>query len=178
VDQGRIAAQYVKKIRTSCVKTVKSILETAALLNDAKAKVERGMFAKMFQNHKEPIGNPLPFSHNTADRLMAIGKRFKGVKSATLQNLPASYAALYELSLLPVKTVERLAKKGTVNADASVRDIQTIVAKHRSPKNYIAPTEPLPYVYQVNVMCNDEAHQTELLDRFQKEGLTAKALIT
>ncbi len=41
-----------------------------------------------------------------------------------------------------------------------------------------AQNPKLPLVYQVLVMCKDEAHQTELLERFEKEGFTVKALIT
>jgi hypothetical protein len=179
VDHRKVAAQYVAKIRTSYLKTVRSILDTATLLLEARAKVPHGMFERMFHDHKQPIRNPLPFSHNTANRLMAIGKRFKGLKSATLQTLPASYAALYELSHLPARVLTRLAKQGTINGDLTVQEVQKIVATHRPPRQAeSAPPERLPYVYQVLVMCKDEAHQTELLERFEKEGFTVKALIT
>jgi hypothetical protein len=179
VDHRKVAAQYVAKIRTSYLKTVTSILDTAALLLEAKAKVHRGMFGRMFHDHEQPIRNPLPFSHNTANRLMAIGKRFKNLKSATLQTLPASYAALYELSALPATVVTRLAKKGTINGDLTVQEVQKIVATHRpAPKVEVASNSTLPLVYQVLIMCKDEAHQTELLERFKEEGFAVKALIT
>ena len=135
MDQSKIVTKYATRIRASYLKTVTSILDTATLLLEAKAKVPHGMFERMFHEHKQPIRNPLPFSHNTANRLMAIGKRFKGLKSATLQTLPASYAALYELSHLPASVLTRLAKKGTINGDLTVEPDENFVLHLSAPTN-------------------------------------------
>jgi len=84
----------------------------------------------MFSDHD----GPLPFSLNMAEKLMAIAKRLKDVKSATWQSLPASWPSLYELSQVPMKKITALVKRGDLHAALTVREVRRLAAVEKPSK--------------------------------------------
>jgi N6-adenosine-specific RNA methylase IME4 len=73
--------------------SVEAIIEVGRLLATAKATLPHGEFGSM-------IGNSLPFSASTAQRLMAIASDMRLSNPAHVQLLPASWGTLYELTKL------------------------------------------------------------------------------
>ena len=77
VELLETADDWAHSINRAHTGTVNSILETGALLIQAKAALPHGEFSRMFVDSEKRVGRPpvdmpLPFGRGTADRLMAI----------------------------------------------------------------------------------------------------------
>lgn len=78
------------------------------LLIQAKEALDHGQFMAM-------TANQLPFTHNTACRLMSIAHNPVLSNFARVQNLPPSWTTLYDLSRLPMPILEQAIVDGRVH---------------------------------------------------------------
>jgi hypothetical protein len=83
----------------------------------------------MFRDHREPVDDPLPFSLNTAERLMEIAAHFKSLdpKSALAQSLPNTWTSLYELTSLPMEQITVLVDSRRLHADLTREQVKRLV---------------------------------------------------
>jgi len=105
------AEQWAHKINTASARSVESILEIGRLLHAAKRDLAHGEFGRLFDERL------IPFSQNTADRLMAIAGNPVLSNSAHVQNLPPSWGTLYELTKIPGPVLRNAIKDGIITPD-------------------------------------------------------------
>lgn len=110
---------WAKRINGAWQKTTEGILETGALLIDAKADLPHGEFTNMVQLE-------LNFSSPTARMLMAvaahpvISNRYHG------NVLPPSWRTLYELTKLPEPLLLEKLQDGTITPKTERREIMEL----------------------------------------------------
>ena len=88
-----ITEPWRNRIENAWAKTVQAIVETGKILIEAKAALDRGLFLKM-------IKAELPFSADTAQRLMRIARHPILSDAANSRHLPPTWTTLSELSQL------------------------------------------------------------------------------
>ena len=115
------AEQWADRICTQLGKTVESILEVGRLLIKAKAALPHGEFGRLFHE------GLVPFTQNTADRLMAIAKHPALSNSAHAQNLPSSWMTLYELTKADPAILRAALKDGSIKPDMTRREIRALL---------------------------------------------------
>lgn len=86
------------------------------LLLEAKARLGRGEWLRMFKGHPDTVARPLPFTVRSAQMLMRIAKHPILSNANHGSSLPTSWRCLYELSRLPVPVLERAIAEGRVHA--------------------------------------------------------------
>ncbi|WP_202801491.1 hypothetical protein, partial [Bradyrhizobium genomosp. III] len=82
---------------------------------DAKGVLNHGEFEIM-------VRNELPFSESTARRLMSIASHPTLANRAHVNDLPASWGTLYELSKLKPEDLERALEHGVINSKMERKD--------------------------------------------------------
>ena len=114
--QRRIA-RWRKVIVKSWQRQVGAIVATGRLLIRAHRDLieTHGAWAAL-------VVNELPFSQATAQKLMAIARHETLSTYSTWNRLPASWTALYQLSLIEAPTVRSLITSGEVHRGLTVRD--------------------------------------------------------
>lgn len=90
-------SEWPDKISSAWQKSVEGIIETGQLLIEAKINLPHGEFTKMIKNR-------LPFSEQTARKLMAVASDERIVNHALVRVLPSSWGTLYELTKLDDNT--------------------------------------------------------------------------
>lgn len=80
------------------------------------------------------------------------------------------------------QVLTHLAEHGTLPVTVDGDDLDAILAQHEPREEIREELDTSPQlggmIYSVVVTCNDEDHQTEILDRLRGEGLTCKPLIS
>ena len=109
-DEVAEVEAWVRRIGGAWQKSIDAIFETGRLLIEAKTALPHGDFGKM-------IEADLPFSAQSANKLMAIARDPKLSNPAHVRELPASWGTLYELTKLDTETFERRIKEGTIRPD-------------------------------------------------------------
>lgn len=130
------AEQWADRITTQLSKSVESIIATGRLLIQAKRALPHGEWGRMFKD------GLVPFSQNTADRLMAIASHAVLSNSAHVQNLPASWGTLYELTKVEPKTLTAAIKDGVVTVDMPRARVKTLRSANpvRRPRQRVGRT--------------------------------------
>jgi hypothetical protein len=96
------AAEYwAPKIATEWRKSVEAIIAVGRHLIAAKEACEHGEFMRLFKESGDAVSEPLPFTVNTAERLMAVARHPVLSNPAHVQTLPQSWGTLYELTKVP-----------------------------------------------------------------------------
>jgi len=93
IFDDRSAQDWAVRITECWRSSVEAIIRAGQLLISAKAALPHGEFGAM-------CARDLPFSDNTAQRLMAIARDGRLSNPAHVQLLPASWGTLYELTKL------------------------------------------------------------------------------
>ena len=114
--------EFVFRVKTAWQDAVSSIIETGKILLEYKDRIPHGQWEALFTNGKL-IKAPIPFSSNTAGRLMRIAENPILSNPAHAQDLPPSWATLYELSGIPDQELERALKKGQIHPDMQRKDV-------------------------------------------------------
>ena len=114
------ADDWAQSINRAHTGAVNAILETGALLIQAKAALPHGEFGRMFVDSEKrvgrvPVDEPLPFGFSTADRFMIIARHPELSNVAHAQHLPSSWMTLYELTKLPDDTFTEKLEAGEIN---------------------------------------------------------------
>jgi hypothetical protein len=131
------AEQWAERICTQLGKSVESIIEAGRLLVKAKADLAHGEWSRMFADEL------LPFSQNTAQRLMKIAEHPQLSNTAHVQYLPPSWGTLYELTKAEPKRLTAAFKDGIITPDMKRRDVKALrpPSKPRHLPTPKAPTE-------------------------------------
>jgi hypothetical protein len=94
------ADYWAPRIHAEWRKSVDGILGVGRQLIAAKEACEHGEFLRLFKGHNS-VPEPLPFTVNTAERLMAVARHPILSDSAHVQSFPQSWGTLYELTKVP-----------------------------------------------------------------------------
>jgi hypothetical protein len=111
------AEQWADRVCAQLGKSVDAIIEVGRLLVKAKADLAHGEWGRLF---KEEL---VPFSQNTAGRLMAVAEHPVLTNSAHAQNLPPSWTSLYELTKVETPRLTAAFKDGVITPDMKRQDV-------------------------------------------------------
>ncbi len=93
-----LADYWAPRINAEWRKSVEGILNVGRQLIAAKEACEHGEFLRLFKGNGDPVGEPLPFTVSTAERIMSVARHPVLSNSAHVQALPQSWGTLYELT--------------------------------------------------------------------------------
>jgi hypothetical protein len=116
------AEYWAPKIHAEWRKSVEGILGVGRQLIAAKEACEHGEFLRLFKGHENAVSDPLPFSENTSQRLMAVASHEVLSNAAHVQHLPQSWGTLYELTKLDDETLIAGIKSGEIHPEMSRSD--------------------------------------------------------
>jgi hypothetical protein len=126
--------QWKVKITASWQKAVTSIIETGHLLIQAKRELDRGEWLKLFEDK-------VPFSEDTAQRLMLIARHPILGNTAYTRHLPPSWYTLYELTKIPQITLTKMISGGEISPEL---EQQEAIALYKSTIEVLKPQPPRP----------------------------------
>lgn len=124
------------RIVASWHKSFEAVIETGDLIAAAKTALPHGQFQIM-------VRRELPFSPNTARRLMTIAADPRFRNTANQSRLPNSWGTLYELTKLDGPTFTTKLADGTIRPDMMRKDILRLRAVSRSTRSTRAPAKVL-----------------------------------
>ena len=111
--------KWVDRISSAWREQVPSIFETGNLLEAAKAELAHGEWLVLAKEE-------LPFSHQTANKLMAIADSDVLRNYAHGRNLPAAWTTLYELTKLTEEQFDAGIKSGAINPKMERKDVKVL----------------------------------------------------
>jgi hypothetical protein len=111
------ADYWAPRINAEWRKSVEGILGVGRQLIAAKEACEHGEFLRLFKGHENAVSEPLPFSENTSQRLMAVASHEVLSNAAHVQHLPQSWGTLYELTKLDDEQIVAGIKAGEITAE-------------------------------------------------------------
>jgi hypothetical protein len=111
------ADYWAPRINAEWRKSVEGILNVGRQLIAAKEACEHGEFLRLFKGGDDVVGEPLPFTVNTAERIMAVARHPVLSKSAHVQSLPQSWGTLYELTKVPEVDLAEAIATGKITAE-------------------------------------------------------------
>ncbi len=131
------AEQWAARISTQLGKTVESIIEVGRLLVKAKADLAHGEWGRLFDKEL------LPFSRETAFRLMKVSQHQILSNVTHAQHLPPRWDSLYELTKVEPKRLTAAFKDGTITPDMKRRDVKALLPHRPARDRRPAPTSPI-----------------------------------
>jgi hypothetical protein len=111
------ANYWAPRINAEWRKSVDGILNAGRQLIAAKEACEHGEFLRLFKGHENPVSDPVPFSENTSQRLIAVASHEVLSNAAHVQHLPQSWGTLYELTKLDNETLIAGIKSGEITPE-------------------------------------------------------------
>lgn len=115
--QGRPG--WAERIAAAWNKTREGVIEVGRLLIAAKAEIDHGEWEAM-------IAADLPFSPQTARKLMAIAGDARIANRAHMRLLPNSWGTLYELTKLDDGAFDHAVTKGLIRPDMERKDAERL----------------------------------------------------
>ena len=112
-----LADYWAPRINAQWQKSVEGIIGVGRQLLAAKEACEHGEFARLFKGYASAVKEPVPFSLNTAERLMRIARHPVLANSAHVHTLPQSWGTLYELLHLDDDTLAAGIKAGEITPE-------------------------------------------------------------
>lgn len=131
MEAGASLQLWADRIRLAYERSVGAIIATGKNLNNAKASVPHGGWGRMFRGHPQAVERPIPFSQDTAERLMAIARNPVLSNSAQWAELPNSWRTLFELSKIEASTLESYLSRGMIHADMTRQEALQLTVKRR-----------------------------------------------
>jgi len=131
VDIMRERAEFVSRITTAWNKTREGILEAGSVLVEAKegpSKLPHGAFTAMVEGE-------LPFSPQTARRLMEVARSPRLKSESILSLCPPSWQTLYDLTRLDDGTWALALERGIIRPDMERKDLSPLLIEQRRAKN-------------------------------------------
>ena len=122
------ADYWAPRINAEWRKSVEGILNAGRQLIAAKEACEHGEFLRMFKGHDKVVSDPVPFTPETAERLMAICNKPSLANAAHAQHLPQSWYTLYELTKLDDEQIVAGIKAGEITPDMTRADASALRA--------------------------------------------------
>lgn len=134
---ARTRADFARLITEAWQSTLEGIFQTGLRLETAKAELPHGEWLLMAKND-------LPFSHQTAAKLMVIAADERLSNDAHVRNLPISWGTLVELTKLDDETFDAAIVDGRINPKMERKDALALrPARPRRPrKPKAAPAQP------------------------------------
>jgi len=120
VIQKATTAQWADRICVQVGKSVESIIEVGRLLIQAKADLAHGEWGRLFDEKL------IPFSQQTANKLMAVASHPQMSNPAHVRNLPPSWGTLYELTKIPEPTLQHALADGRITPDMPRKAVQAL----------------------------------------------------
>ena len=77
------------------------------------------------------VARSLPFGIDKAERLMAISRAFSTAPPELMASLPPAWTALFELSRLPIETLQVAVESGEILPEMTVEDARELVRLDR-----------------------------------------------
>ena len=121
-------AIWAKRICIQAGKTVESIIEIGRLFAKAKADLPYGEWGRLFE------GGLVPFSIDSAQRLMAIADHPQIANTSTSRYLPPAWTTLYELTRVEPKRLTAAFAEGLVNPDMTGNDAKKLRKQPRKTR--------------------------------------------
>lgn len=115
------AEQWAGRICTQLGKSVESIIDVGRLLVKAKDDLPHGEWGRLFEDEL------IPFSHQTANKLMAVAGNSLLSNPAHVRNLPPSWGTLYELTQVPELTLKNAIRDGVITPDMPRKDVKALM---------------------------------------------------
>lgn len=125
---------WADRVNSHYADAVGSIIAAGNALIDAKKELPRGHWQRLFAGHPDAVRNPVRFTVNTAQRLMAIARHPGLSNAAHAQFLPASWATLYQLRKLDALTLERAIAEGRVHPAMQRADVRNLMKGEAAPR--------------------------------------------
>lgn len=143
--EPRTAPEFAERISSCWRKSFEGIVETGRWLMRAKDALEHGEWTQM-------VEGLLPFTVNTAQRLMAVARDERITNPAHVQHLPNAWGTLYELTKLDDSTFQARIADGTIRPDMERMDVakppingaRSVMASRQEPDDSLDyfPTPP------------------------------------
>lgn len=171
------AEQWADRICTQLGKSVEAIIEVGRLLVKAKADLAHGEWGRLFADEL------VPFSINTAQRLMKIAEHPQLSNAAHVQHLPPNWGTLYELTKADRGKLKNALKDGAITPDMQRRDVKALLPpkKHKPAESpgevgYRTPGSRL-YAHIARLLSDDydqlsvedQAYVLDMLDQTLQE---------
>lgn len=115
----RPRAKWAELICKAWQESIPSIFETGNLLEASKAELGHGAWLPM-------VREDLPFSKQTANKLMAIADNDSLRNDAHVRHLPVSWGTLYELTRLTPEQFDAGIKSGAINPKMERKDVAAL----------------------------------------------------
>lgn len=116
-----LAEQWAERICGQVGKSVESIIECGRLLLKAKDDLAHGEWGRLFNDRL------IPFSPNTAQRLMAVASHPQLSNTAHVPHLPPSWGTLYELTKVEPQRLQAAFKDHLITPDMERRDVRALM---------------------------------------------------
>jgi hypothetical protein len=115
--------EHVRRITVAWQKTVANIVETGRLLIEAKDDIGFGGFEEMIRSGE------LPFKRGTAYALIAIANNRILSDVQHVEQLPASWGTLYQLTTLPKRGIDLqvLIEEGAIHRRMERKDVRALL---------------------------------------------------
>jgi len=120
------AEYWAPRINAEWRKSVEGVLGAGRQLIAAKEACKHGDFLRLFKGHDNVVSEPVPFSENTAQRLMAVASHEVLSNAAHVQHLPQAWGTLYELTKLEDEQIVAGIKAGEITADMTRSDAHSL----------------------------------------------------
>jgi len=117
---------WIAEINKVWARDAASTLDLARVVSAAKTHLRRkyGQWSRLWK-----LGQKIPVSKSTADRLAVIGEAMGELDSATSLNLPRGWNILYCLARLDRQTLEQLIEQKEVHPELTLRQANELVAR-------------------------------------------------
>jgi len=116
------AEYWAPKIHGEWRKSIEGIIGVGRQLIAAKEACEHGEFLRLFKGNENAVSDPVPFTPETSQRLMAVAANNVMSNTAHAQYLPQSWMTLYELTKLDDETLIAGIKAGDIHPEMSRSD--------------------------------------------------------
>ena len=132
IERGELATarDFASAIAQRWQDSVVAIIDVGKLLLGAKESLPHGEFGPMIESAK------VPFTWNTAHRLMAIANHSILANCAHGHNLPSSWRTVYELTKVPGETLKVWLGDGTIHAEIQRSEVAKLLRQLAREETY------------------------------------------
>lgn len=137
------AEEYAGRIAPEWRRSVEGILETGALLLEAKRRLPLGEFGRLFAGAEQAVAAPLPFKARSGQVLMRVASHEVLADPQYIAHLPPSWGTLGHLAGIPGPALRDLIAEGRVTADLEQIQAKNLAANWAGRPQPEEPAESL-----------------------------------
>lgn len=164
-EQSGRAEDWAPRISAQLRKSVESIIEAGRLLIEAKAACEHGEFLRLFNDHRDPVADCLPFGRPTGTKLMAIARSAAITKCAHVHTLPCSWGTLYELSRIPEADFIDAIETGRITPELKRSEVRKLITDDSDDQPQAEP-EPSRVLNLMDLIAKTRETIADLVEEF------------